>query len=175
MLALTQELSVIRHTPHLGPAIKRLRDAAGLRQKELADRAGIHTNTLLKIEKAKSEPDPETIEAIARALGVTVALIEEEAARGPRPRIVRESRAEYEPLAPARIPVDLTDHPLRSDLEAILGWMPRGLTTEWGQEPDLAAAVLDIYAHGLREGWSADRLEYVHRILQRLNELERNK
>lgn len=64
-----------------------------MEQAELADKAGVHVNTLLNIEKGKSEPRPETLEAIAAALGVTVTVIAERA-RAPRD-LVREGGPIY--------------------------------------------------------------------------------
>lgn len=72
---------MISPTRELGPAVRRLRDDAGVKQKELAEAAGIHVNTLLSFEKGRSDPEPGTVEAIAEALGVSVTVIEAEAAR----------------------------------------------------------------------------------------------
>jgi transcriptional regulator with XRE-family HTH domain len=53
--------------------VKAARQAAGWTQQELAERAGVAKLTVGHIERGwhKWEPHPATIEALARALGVT--------------------------------------------------------------------------------------------------------
>lgn len=56
----------------LGAAIRRLRDARGLAQEDLAYAAGITSGTLSRTETGETSPRWETIEAIAGALDVTL-------------------------------------------------------------------------------------------------------
>jgi transcriptional regulator with XRE-family HTH domain len=50
--------------------LRRLREAAGLTQAELGERAGFHSFTVAKLEQGVQEPTWPTVLALARALGV---------------------------------------------------------------------------------------------------------
>jgi transcriptional regulator with XRE-family HTH domain len=52
-----------------GRLLREYREAAGLSQAELADRAGIHRRTVIKIERGEREPHWPTAVALAGALG----------------------------------------------------------------------------------------------------------
>lgn len=54
----------------IGTQVKKVRERALLTQKELADRAGIGTATLNRIEKDRVEPHFTTIRKLAKALDV---------------------------------------------------------------------------------------------------------
>jgi transcriptional regulator with XRE-family HTH domain len=54
----------------IGTQVKRARERELLTQEELAERAGIGTATLNRIENDRVEPHFRTIRKIARALGV---------------------------------------------------------------------------------------------------------
>jgi transcriptional regulator with XRE-family HTH domain len=57
----------------LGAAIRRHRKAAGLGRKELAIAAGVEPSTVLRLEEAAfREPRAETLQRIARGLGIAV-------------------------------------------------------------------------------------------------------
>jgi transcriptional regulator with XRE-family HTH domain len=73
--------------------LKRLRQASGLTQGQLADRAGFHGFTVAKLEQGLQEPTWPTVLALAAALGVNcLAFVAEgrgeqaEARRPGRPR-----------------------------------------------------------------------------------------
>jgi transcriptional regulator with XRE-family HTH domain len=51
--------------------IRRLRQLRALSQRELAQRAGLDTATINRIERGKQKPMPRTIRKLAYALGVT--------------------------------------------------------------------------------------------------------
>lgn len=53
--------------------LKELREAAGMTQQALADKAGLHRFGLAKLEQGVAEPHWPTVLAIAKALGVTPA------------------------------------------------------------------------------------------------------
>jgi len=55
-----------------GTTIKQLRESKGLTQSELADRLGVSSKTVSKWETAKGLPDITLLEALARALDVSV-------------------------------------------------------------------------------------------------------
>lgn len=54
-------------------SIKTFRDAKGWSQEELAERAGIRRPTITELENGRGNPTLQTIEAIAKALGVSAA------------------------------------------------------------------------------------------------------
>ena len=56
-----------------GSTIKRLREAKGLTQLQLADEIGVSSKAVSKWETAKGMPDITLIEPLAKALGVSVA------------------------------------------------------------------------------------------------------
>ncbi len=58
--------------PALGLAIKKLREARGLTQEELASRAGTTVGTVSRLEAAKSAPAWATVMQIIDALGVSL-------------------------------------------------------------------------------------------------------
>ncbi len=59
--------------PALGAAVRQLRHGAGLRQEDLAHRAGIHFTTLRRIETGKADPTLSTVRRLAEALDVNLA------------------------------------------------------------------------------------------------------
>jgi XRE family transcriptional regulator, regulator of sulfur utilization len=54
----------------MGKALKKLREAKGLSQAELAERADLSREYVNKIEAGKYDPPLSTINALAKALGV---------------------------------------------------------------------------------------------------------
>lgn len=59
----------------LGKAIRELREARGLTLDALADKAGMHTTYLSRIERAHSSPTWEKISSLADALDLSVSEI----------------------------------------------------------------------------------------------------
>lgn len=57
----------------LGQKLLERRTAKGMTQQELAVAAGLHAITVSRIERGAVQPDLSTVEALARALGATVA------------------------------------------------------------------------------------------------------
>jgi DNA-binding XRE family transcriptional regulator len=62
-----------RATHEPGAKIRRLREAKGITQEELAGAVGMMRNNISRIEAAKHRPTLETLERIAKALKVSVA------------------------------------------------------------------------------------------------------
>lgn len=58
------------HSP-FAARLKALRGAAGLTQEQLADAAGMHKLGIAKLEQGLREPTWATVQALAKALGVT--------------------------------------------------------------------------------------------------------
>jgi XRE family transcriptional regulator, regulator of sulfur utilization len=60
--------------PHVGVMLKRLRDARGMTQAQLAKRAGLTQGYIAKIESAEYAPDPalSVVLKLARALDVSI-------------------------------------------------------------------------------------------------------
>jgi len=73
-----------------GPRLRWLRENAGLTQAELAERAGLHSQGVVKLERGEREPAWSTLLALASALGVSVGAFTEESSSQPglppRPR-----------------------------------------------------------------------------------------
>ena len=55
---------------HIGDRLKRARTLNALTQAELAERAGLTTAAVARIERDEAEPRPSTLRKLARALGV---------------------------------------------------------------------------------------------------------
>ena len=55
--------------PDFGPRLRELREAAGLTQKQLAERAELHYMTLVKLERGERVPSWETVVQVSRVLG----------------------------------------------------------------------------------------------------------
>jgi DNA-binding XRE family transcriptional regulator len=62
-----------RTTHKVGATIRKLREAKGMTQEELADAVGMMRNNISRIEASKHRPTLETMERIAKALKVSVA------------------------------------------------------------------------------------------------------
>jgi transcriptional regulator with XRE-family HTH domain len=72
------------HNPaFFGPRLKELREAAGLTQSQLAERAGLHRQGIVKLERGEREPAWGTVLALMDALGVSCQAFLEEP--GPQP------------------------------------------------------------------------------------------
>ena len=54
-------------------ALKRIRNRRDLTQQQLAERAGVHRITIVKLESGKLRPGVDLLEALAGALSVDVA------------------------------------------------------------------------------------------------------
>jgi transcriptional regulator with XRE-family HTH domain len=55
----------------IGHRIRKFRLSKGLTQTALAKEAGVKANTLARVERGEHKPSPDTIEGLAKALGVT--------------------------------------------------------------------------------------------------------
>jgi transcriptional regulator with XRE-family HTH domain len=55
---------------YIGDRLKALRIEQALTQEELADRAGVSTNTVARLERNETEPHMPTVRKLAAALGV---------------------------------------------------------------------------------------------------------
>jgi transcriptional regulator with XRE-family HTH domain len=58
-----------------GPAVVRLREAAGLSQAQLAEQSGIAAPYLSQLENGRKRPSPDVAARLARELGVELARI----------------------------------------------------------------------------------------------------
>lgn len=61
----------------LGDKLRRLRKAKGLTQGELAKKAGVGINTIVRYETGKNSPKVEILELITKELGVKIVVIPE--------------------------------------------------------------------------------------------------
>ena len=70
LLATVLALTAMRHRPLLAKRLRRRRSDAGYSQRQLSDLSGIHFTTIARIETGEvSEPESNTLDALARALG----------------------------------------------------------------------------------------------------------
>ena len=72
--------------------LKRLREAAGLSQSQLAERAGMHHFGVAKLEQGLREPTWATVQALAAALGVNCLAFAQGSDPGPEPDPATEPR-----------------------------------------------------------------------------------
>jgi transcriptional regulator with XRE-family HTH domain len=85
--------------PSFGPRLRELRESAGLTQSQLAERAGLHPQGVVKLERGEREPAWATFVALSRALGVELQAFLEEPATVPEPKRGRPPKAAAEPPA----------------------------------------------------------------------------
>lgn len=57
----------------IGAIFKEARLKKGLTQVEVAEKAGLHWNTIAKVEREEQEPEFATIKKIAKVLGIDIA------------------------------------------------------------------------------------------------------
>jgi transcriptional regulator with XRE-family HTH domain len=90
----------------LGALLQRLRTDAGISLYALAERTGINRSTLMRIEAGTTtQPDVQTLNALARALGVEAELFYDavwETSEGPLPSAATYFRSKYQ-LSDAQI------------------------------------------------------------------------
>lgn len=53
-----------------GEALRRVRAEKGVTQREMGERAGIHPNTVARLERGEVEPSWQVVIAVSKALGV---------------------------------------------------------------------------------------------------------
>ena len=92
---------------HFGARLRELRESSGLTQAQLAERAGLHPQGVVKLERGEREPAWATVVALAEALGVDCRAFLEE-----------PSKAASEPRGPGRPPKAPPSVPPAEDLEA---------------------------------------------------------
>jgi len=68
-----------------GDRLKELREAKGMSQEALARAAGISTSAISKLEQKLVDPNWQTVQALARVLGVSCSIFEESAGQGATP------------------------------------------------------------------------------------------
>ena len=69
--------------PAEGPQVRAWRRHAGLTQAELARRAGVHRNSINRVERGLASPRAALLAAVARALGIPPARLWERPPAGP--------------------------------------------------------------------------------------------
>jgi transcriptional regulator with XRE-family HTH domain len=103
--------------PNFAPRLKELREAAGLTQEQLAERAKLHKLTVAKLEQGIRQPSWVTVQALAAALGVDCLAFQEppETDRPPsgrgRPSKATPPEAEQQPKRGRGRPPKGTDQP----------------------------------------------------------------
>ena len=87
---------------HFARRLKELREAAGLTQQQLGERAGMHKLSVAKLEQGLREPSWATVQALADALAVGCEAFRQEPGPAPAPRRGRPPKAEPPEPAPKR-------------------------------------------------------------------------
>src|SRR5438067_13464598 len=87
---------------HFAGRLKELREAAGLTQGALAERAGLKVGGIRDLEQGINGPRWETVVALAAALGVDCRAFLEEPGAAPQPRRGRPRKESEEPPAPPK-------------------------------------------------------------------------
>jgi transcriptional regulator with XRE-family HTH domain len=89
--------------PPFGRRLRELREAAALTQAQLADRAGMHPQAVVKLERGEREPSWASAVALAEALGVDCrAFLEAPSGPPPEPRRGRPRKERAAGPAPKR-------------------------------------------------------------------------
>lgn len=128
--------------------------------REFAEAVGISPVTLSRLVKGRSElRKSPNLAAIAEKLGIT-----EEELLGGTPA------GSYEIFSMIN---EFGGEPLMDDVEAILSWVPENMSARWTGEVSKLDRLAEVYAYGSRAGWSADRLDFVHKTRQRLEAIQR--
>lgn len=93
---------------------------------------------------------------------------------------VRETSAPYSrsPSAvdsqePRVVPVDLEGHPVLDDVELIFSWLPEEMSTRWAGTVSYADRLAEVYAYGAKQGWTAERLDFIHQVRASVQALQR--
>jgi XRE family transcriptional regulator, regulator of sulfur utilization len=79
-----QELEAARARYRIGSRLLQQRLAAGLTQKQLASASGVDQADISRIEHGENNPTTETLDALARPLGVTLDLVAAGASTEPK-------------------------------------------------------------------------------------------
>lgn len=66
----SKETGTIQLMVHMGDQVRRWRIRRALTQTQLAEKAGVGINTIVRIERNQTEPRPPTIRKLADALSV---------------------------------------------------------------------------------------------------------
>lgn len=122
--------------------------------KELAETVGISPVTLSRLVTGETDlRRSKALGAICKHLGID----EAEVLYGTPARGGGLPDAELEQLGPAA-----------GDVEAILAWLPADMSRRWTSAVSTRDRLGEVYAYGVRHGWSRDRLDYIHKTLDRL-------
>lgn len=82
----TDEPMLLLHHADLGPTLRALRKAAGMRLVDVAAASGLHSTDISLIERGARQPGPEKLLKILAALGRSIALVRTRPPVGQPPR-----------------------------------------------------------------------------------------
>jgi len=102
----------------LGEQVKALRDSKGLSQSDLAERMGTSQSVIARIEGGGVRPSVITLERIARAAGVRLAVEFQDDRRGPMPVLLSRRRAAKKAFVRERRPSNTPDTVAKGRLKA---------------------------------------------------------
>jgi transcriptional regulator with XRE-family HTH domain len=87
---------------NFGPRLRELRERAGLTQVQLAEKAGLHPQGVIKLERGEREPAWGTVLALMDALGVSCQAFLEEPGPQPEVKLGRPRKADTAAPDPAQ-------------------------------------------------------------------------
>lgn len=146
-----------------GRRIKDRREELELGQSELAKQVGVTRSRISLWETEASALSMANLERLARALDVTPDWILTGGARGHM--VVREHGGiEYDPS-----PDDMAS--VAADVQAILDWLPADMSRRWTSKVTTRTRLAEVYAYGASQGWSRERLAFIHSTIERLGDV----
>lgn len=162
----------------VGERIQERRKQLGLSQGDVADHVGVTRGQVSAWENDHAFPQGGNLIPLAEILRVTTAWFQDDGGdledyaedELPETHVVREPRGAYGDRRV--VPVDLHGHPVMDDVELILSWVPEKMSARWTGEISLLDRLAQVYSYGSRAGWSADRLDFVHKTRQRLEAIQ---
>jgi len=111
-----------------GKQLKQIRKAAGLRQVDLAELAGIHHNSVCRLEQGQFTPRAEVLAAICEALNATPEDFEREPETDPNPPVRLEAREAILLRDWRRLPFPLQER-VAGVIQGLLGMLPSDSST----------------------------------------------
>lgn len=146
-------------------------DGSKVTQDDVANAIGVAARTVGAWERNERTPQGQNLVDLAGFLGRAPSEI-----MGGASLRVREGSGTWTPLTPRDpelVDVDLEGHPVMNDVEAILSWIPGEMSKRWAGQVGILDRLAEVYAYGSKAGWSADRLDFVHKVRAAVQTIQR--
>lgn len=159
----------------VGERIQERRKELGLSQQDVADHVGVTRSQVSVWENDGAFPGGGNLIALAEVLRVGTGWFQdddedEDDEPADDANTIRERPHSYG--GRRVVAMDPAGHPLMNDVEVILSWVPEKMSARWTGEVSTLDRLAEVYAYGSRAGWSADRLDFVHKTRQRLEAVQ---